>query len=107
MRQLDYIAHLELYKMYDGQTLHVETKDICCKGYTFDADYDIIEFHISMREPRLDHDKFSMKIKANICDDNNQFIMYTSTEGKPKWKDDIAHFIFKVLVLKKEIKDED
>ncbi len=101
MQQLNYIAHLELYKMYDGCTLHVETKDICCSGYEFDDDYDIIEFHISMYEPRLEHDKFSVKFKANICDDNNQFIMYTSTEGKAKWKDGIAHFIFKTLVPRK------
>lgn len=107
MYPLNYIAHIELYKTYDGHVLHVETKDICCQGYIFDDDYNIIDFYISMREPRLDHDKYSIKIKANICDDNNQFITYTSTEVKPKWKDDIAYFKFKTLVLKKENKDED
>lgn len=107
MRQLDYIAHLELYKIFNSQTLHVETKDLVCEGRDFDTDYDILEFDIRMIEPVLAKGDLSIKLKINVCDMNNEFIMYESTEIKPKWMKDIAKANFKVLVPKKEIKDED
>lgn len=80
-----YLAHVEWTVKYDGRDVTSKSSDMLVESAPFvhlkNADYDLVSLSLTYTPFSLTHpERLTTLINADICDENNKFILSTKAE---------------------------